>query len=122
MRASSAAIWIALLQIGCLRSGSTVEMLGSRTMFLEARDIKELSSGEVVVAINLTPAEHYDGEKMCKLLRAGHPVLLRVREEPDQPPILVSSVTDDANAIIRCKTLAEANHVIDRLHAGPIRK
>ena len=122
MRASSAAIWIAVLQIGCLRSGSTVEMLGSRTMFLEARDIKELSSGEVVVAINLTPAEHYDGEKMCKLLRAGHPVSLRVREEPDQPPILVSSVTDDANAIIRCKTLAEANHVIDRLHAGPIRK
>jgi hypothetical protein len=88
-------------------------------MFLEAKDTSELSSGEVLVAINLTPAEHYDGDKMCKLLRSGHPVLLRIREEPDQPPILVSSVTDEANAIIRCKTLAEANQVIERLHARP---
>jgi hypothetical protein len=119
MRVRSAPVLLALLTASCLRPGATVEMLGSRTMFLEERDIKELTSDEVTVAINLTPAEHYDAEKMCKLLRSGHPVLLRIREEPNEPPILVSSVTDDGNAIIQCKTLAEANRIIDRLHARP---
>ena len=76
-------------------------------------------SGEFLAIIDLTPAEHYDAEKMCNLLRAGHPVSLRIREEPDQPPILVSDVTSHGEAIIRCRALNEANHVIDRLHAWP---
>src|SRR4051812_26298088 len=119
MRASCSAVLIATLMASCLRSGATAEMAGSRTMFLDALAPQELSRGDILVAINLTPAQRYDGEKMCKLLRAGHPVLLRIREEPDQPPILVSSVTDDAKALIHCKTVAEANHIVDRLHAWP---
>jgi hypothetical protein len=119
MRASCSVVLIATLMAGCLRNGATAEMVGSRTMFLDALAPQELTQGDILVTINLTPAEHYDGEKMCNLLRSGHPVLLRLREEPYQPPILVSSVTDDGKAHIHCETLAEANHIIDRLHAWP---
>jgi hypothetical protein len=86
-------------------------------MFLGGIITPSPGSGELLVIIELTPAEHRDAEKMAAILRAGHPVSLHIREEPDQPPILVSDVTSHGEAIIRCKTLDEANHVIDRLHA-----
>jgi len=121
MRLIVALILLLLLQSGCLKNGSTVEMLGSRSMFVGPEAVDQRAPGEFVLAIVLTPTEHRDAVKMCKLLRSGHPVLLRIREEPNQPPILVSSVTDDGKAIILCKTVAEANHVIGRLDVGPVR-
>jgi hypothetical protein len=99
--------------------GSVVQMVGARNMFMGGVITPTPSSGEFLAIIELTPAKHKDAEKMCDLLRAGHPVSLRLREESDAPPILVSQVTDRGEAIIRCKTVEEAKHVIDRLHAWP---
>jgi hypothetical protein len=121
MRVCATAVYLMVLLGACSRY-STVEMLGSRTMFLGGVITPSPGSGEFLAIIELTPAEHRDGEKMCKLLRAGHPVSLRLREEPDQPPILVTDVTAHGEAIIRCKTEDEAKHVIDRLHAWPLHK
>jgi hypothetical protein len=96
---------------------STIEIIGSRTMFEAGVITPKTGSSEFLVIIDLTPAEHYDAEKMAAILREGHLVSLRIREEPDQPPILISDITKGAEVIIRCKTLDEANHIIDRLHA-----
>jgi hypothetical protein len=109
-------ILTALLAIGCSHR-DTVEMLGSSWMFLVGADTHELPSREWIVAVELTPAEDRDGEKMCKLLRSGHHVLLRLREKPDDPPMLVSSVTDGAVAIIECKSFAEAQKITERIYA-----
>ena len=108
---------VALLHISCSRSHSTVEMLGSSWIFLVGADTHQLASGECILAIELTPAEDSDGDKMCKLLRTGHRVLLRLREKPDDPPILVSSVTDSGEAIIQCSSLAEAQKITQRIYA-----
>jgi len=74
---------------------------------------------EFLVIINGTPAEHRDAERVAGLLRAGHRVSLRVSEEPDQAPILVSDITKDGEFIIRCKSLEEAKRIMDRVHALP---
>ena len=95
-------------------------MIGARNMFMGGI-ITPPSAGDFLVIVELTPAEHDDVSKMCDLLRAGHPVSLRLREEPSEPPILVRDVTSRGEAIIRCKTLDEAKRVIDRLHAWPSR-
>jgi hypothetical protein len=100
---------------------STAEMVGARNMFMGGVITPTPSSGEYLAIIELTPAEHTDVEKMSDLLRAGHPVSLRLREESGEPPILVSEVTTRGEAIIRCKSLEEAKRVIDRLHAWPSR-
>ena len=91
-------------------------MLGSRTMFLGGGVITASpASGDFLAIIDLNPASHPDAEKIAALLRSGRSVALRLREEPDQPPILVTDVTAHGEAIIRCKTQAEAQHTIDRL-------
>jgi hypothetical protein len=100
---------------------STVEMIGARNMFMDGVITPALSSGDFLVIVELTPAKHEDAARMCDLLRAGHPVALRLREEPSEPAILVRDVTSLGEAIIRCKTLDEAKRVIDRLHAWPSR-
>jgi hypothetical protein len=78
------------------------------------------SSGEFLVIIELTPSVNADAEKLCRLLRTGHPVSLKIREEPDASPVLVSDVTRQGEVIIRCKTRGEAEGVMARLHAQPI--
>ena len=103
------------------RDYSTVEMIGARNMFMGGVITPTPSSGDFLVIVELTPAKHEDATKMCDLLRAGHPVSLRLREEPSEPPIVVRDVTSMGEAIIRCKTLDEAKTVIDRLHAWPSR-
>jgi hypothetical protein len=108
------------LLVGCSRwpwNDSTIEMMGSRSIFLNGIITRSPGSGEFLVIVELTPAEERDGDRMVAILRSGHPVSLRIREEADQPPILVSDVTSHGEAIIRCKTLEEANKIIDRLHA-----
>ena len=90
-------------------------------MFLGGVITPSPGSGELLVIIEGTPAEHRDAERVADLLRQGHQVSLRISEEPDKPPILISDITKHGEFIIRCKTLDEANHVIDRLHAGPVR-
>ena len=102
---------------------STVEMVASRSICLAGGIITPSpGSGEFLVIIDLTPAENRDAEKMADLLRAGHTVSLRLREEPDQPPIIITDVTARGEAIIRCNTEEEAKHVIDRLHSWPLQK
>ena len=107
---------IALLDIGCSHNG-TVEMLGTSWMFLIGADTHPLASGECIIAVELTPAEDVDAEKMCNLLRSGHHVSLRLREKRADPPILVSSVTDLGVAIIECRSLAEAQKITERIYA-----
>jgi hypothetical protein len=121
MRSTFSLALVALLYAGCSRSNSPVEMLGSRSIFLPSADTHQLASGEYIVAIELTPAEEADGDKLVKLLRSGHRVLFRLREEPDQAPVLVASVTDLGEAIIQCGSLDEAQRIVDRLHARPLR-
>jgi len=103
------------------RDYSTVEMIGARNMFMGGVITPSPSSNDYLVIVDLTPAKHDDATKMCDLLRAGHPVALRLREEPSEPPILVRDVTSRAEAIIRCQTMDEAKRVIDRLRAWPSR-
>jgi hypothetical protein len=119
MRLSAIATFVALFQlVGCSRD-DTVEMLGSRTIFEGGVITPSPASGEFLVIIEGTPAEHRDAEKLASLLRSGHRVSLRIREEADQSPILVSDITKDGEFIIRSKTSKEAKSVIDRLHAWP---
>jgi hypothetical protein len=113
---SSIVVAIALLHIGCSRQ-SSVEMLGSSWMFLVGADTHQLASGECIIAVELTPAEDRDAEKMCKLLRSGHHVSLRLREKPDDAPILISSVTDHGEAIVECHSLTEAQNITERIYA-----
>jgi len=131
MHVKTAAVVFALLValVGCSRStredaqrdDSVVEMLGARNMFMGGVITPAPSSGEFLVIIEVTPAEHDDADKMGAFLRARRPVSLRLREEPSEPPILIRDVTSRGGAIIRCKTLDEAKRVIDRLHAWPSR-
>src|SRR3954462_9342588 len=98
MRASVTVATSALLAalVGCSRptpdvaprDHSIVEMVGARNMFMGGVITPTPSSGEFLAVIELTPAKHEDAEKMCDLLRAGHRVSLRVREESSAPPIL----------------------------------
>jgi hypothetical protein len=99
---------------------STVEMIGARNMFMGGVITPTPSSGDFLVIVELTPAKHDDATKMCNLLRAGHTVALRLREEAGEPPILVRDLTS-FGVVIRCNTLDEAKRVIDRLHAWPSR-
>lgn len=129
MRARAVAVVISALLsalVGCSRptpddlprEDSAVEMVGARNMFMGGL-ITSTPAGEFLVIIELTPAKHADAEKMCQVLRTGRRVSLRLREESSAAPILVSHLTDRGEAIIPCKTLEEAKHVIDRLHAWP---
>lgn len=104
------------------RPYSTVDVLGSRAMFMGGIITPSPGSGEFLVLIDGTPAEDRDGDKVADLLRAGHRVSLRLREEADQPPIVVSDITKDGEFIIRCHTPEEANHVMDRLHTWPVQR
>jgi hypothetical protein len=112
------------LAVACSRAPVTVEITGSRAMFVEEAGVITPSPGsrEFLVIIELNPGYNDpDSEKMGRILRSHNFVSLRIREEPDHPPILVSDVTSHGEAIIRCKSLEEANHIMDRLHAWPRR-
>lgn len=101
----------------------TVPMRGSIYMFEGGVVTPITDSQDFIAVIALTPAEDRDGAKLAHLLRAGcFVVSLKITEQPDQPAILVSEMTKSGEVIIRCKTLEEANHIIDRLHAGPGQK
>ena len=100
----------------------TVPMRGSISMFEGGVVTPMTDSQDFIDIIALTPMEHRDAAKLVHLLRAGFVVSLRITEQPDQPAITVSGVTDSGEVIIRCKTAEEANHIIDRLHAGPGQK
>ena len=112
------------LMFGCSRdrwtNNSTIEITGSRTIFLRGGIITPSPSGEFLVIITLTPAEERDGDRMVDALHGGHPVSFRIREEPSQPSILISDLTSRGEAIIRCKTFEEAQRVIDRLQSWPL--
>jgi hypothetical protein len=90
-------------------------MVGSSTMFEGGIAVQAPYSSDALAIVALTPAEHRDAEKLLRLLRAGDVVSLRIREEPDQPEILISDATKDGEVIIRCKTVSEANQIISRL-------
>ncbi len=112
------------LTVACNRSplaDSTLEMTGSLSMFVEEAGVVTPSpgSGEFLLIVELNPAHEPDAEKMVQIFRSGHSVLLRIREEPNQPAILVSDVTSHGEAIIRCQSLEEANRIMDRLHTRP---
>jgi hypothetical protein len=101
----------------------TVPMRGSVSMFEGGVVTPMTDSQDFIAIIALTPMEHRDADKLAHLLRAGcFVVSLRITEEPDQPAIMVSDMTKKGEVIVRCKTIEEANHVIDRLHAGPGQK
>jgi hypothetical protein len=96
---------------------ATAEMIGGRNQFMGGVITPTPSSGEFLVIIELTPSKNADAERLTHFLRGGHPVSLRIREEPDAPPILISDVTSRGEVIIRCKTLGEAEQIVARLHA-----
>jgi hypothetical protein len=101
----------------------TVTMRGSVSMFEGGVVTPVTDSGDFIVIIALTPMEHRGAEKLARLLRTGcFVVSLRITEQPDQPAIRVSDMTKQGEVIIRCRTADEANHLIDRLHAGPGQK
>ena len=101
----------------------TVPMRGSVSMFEGGVVTPMTDSQDFIAIISLTPMEHRDADKLAHLLRAGcFVVSLRITEQPDQPAIMVSDMTKNGEVIVRCKTLEEANHIIDRLHAGPGQK
>jgi hypothetical protein len=101
----------------------TVPMRGSVSMFEGGVVTPMTDSKDFIAIIALTPMEHHDAAKLAHLLRAGcFVVSLRITEEPDQPAIMVSDITKEGEVIVRCKTIDEANHVIDRLYAGPEQK
>jgi hypothetical protein len=77
------------------------------------------SSGEFLVIVELAPAKNADSEKLCRLLRSGHPVRYRVREQPKPSPILISDVTSREEVVIRCRDAGQAQALIERLRAYP---
>jgi hypothetical protein len=97
----------------------TVEVVGSCSMFM-GETLSRTPAGEISVVYAFTPAEHRDAEKVAALSRAGHPVLLRLRELQSEPPILISSVTDQGEAVIRCRDRAEADQIIARVEAAQV--
>jgi len=101
----------------------TVPMRGSISMFEGGVVTPMTDSQDFIDVITLTPMEHRDAAKLAHLLRAGcFVVSLRITEQPDQPAITVSGITNSGEVIIRCRTADEANHIIDRLRAGPGQK
>jgi hypothetical protein len=100
-----------------------VSMRASRGIFEGGVIAGPTDQQDFLAIIALTPAEEREGAKLMRYLRTGcFVVSLRLSEEPDQPPILVSDATKGGEVIIRCKNIDEANKIIYRLHAGPGQK
>jgi hypothetical protein len=92
-------------------------MIGGRNQFMSGVITPTPSSGEFLVIIEPTPSKNADAERLTHFLRESHPVSLKIREETDAPPILISDVTSAGEVIIRCKTRDEAERIVARLHA-----
>ena len=101
----------------------TVSMQASRGIFEGGVIAGPTDQQDFLAIVALTPAEEREGAKLMRYLRSGcFVVSLRLSEEPDQPPILVSDATKGGEIIIRCKNIDEANKIIYRLRAGPSQK
>jgi hypothetical protein len=101
---------------------STVSLDADRDIFMGGVVCPTPSSGQFLVIVELTPAHHPDARKLCDLCRAGHPVSVHLRQDAlNGANVLVSDITSQGEAIIRCKSRDEAKGVIDQLHAWPSR-